>query len=61
MKTMIIAATALSVVPVLISFFMPNWYLGDRQNAVDAADLTGERAVSSDHAAPRGSNERGAQ
>lgn len=45
MKTMIIAATALSVVPILISLFMPNWYLGDRQNAVDAADLTGERGA----------------
>ncbi|KAI0640514.1 hypothetical protein C8Q79DRAFT_996536 [Trametes meyenii] len=24
---------------------MPNWYLGDRQNSVDAADLKGERVV----------------
>lgn len=43
MKIMLIAATALSVVPLLLSLFMPNWYLGDRQNAVDAADLKGER------------------
>lgn len=42
MKTMIIAATVLSVFPILFSLFMPNWYLGDKQNAVDAADLTGE-------------------
>ncbi|KAI0690338.1 drug:h+ antiporter [Cerioporus squamosus] len=45
MKIMLIAATCLSVVPLILSLFMPNWYLGDRQNAVDAADLKGERAV----------------
>lgn len=44
MKTMVIVATALSVVPVLFSVLMPNWYLGDTQNAVDDADLAGERA-----------------
>ncbi|CAL1710437.1 unnamed protein product [Somion occarium] len=42
MKVMIIAATALSVVPILFALIMPNWYLGDKQNAVDNADLTGE-------------------
>ena len=44
MKLMLIAATVLSVAPLVLSFFMPNWYLGDKQNAVDAADLKGERA-----------------
>ncbi|EPQ50366.1 drug h+ antiporter [Gloeophyllum trabeum ATCC 11539] len=38
MKIMVITATVLSVVPVLISLTMPNWYLGDTQNAVDDAD-----------------------
>ncbi|TBU22782.1 drug:h+ antiporter [Dichomitus squalens] len=45
MKLMLIAATVLAVVPLTLSFFVPNWYLGDKQNAVDAADLKGERAV----------------
>ena len=44
MKTMLVVATALSVVPLVLSLLMPNWYLGDKQNAVDAADLKGERA-----------------
>ena len=44
MKVMLILATALSVIPLVLSVFMPNWYLGDKQNAVDAADLKGERA-----------------
>lgn len=43
MKILTIAATAFSVVPFVISFFMPNWYLGDQQNAVDNADLAGEK------------------
>lgn len=42
---MVIAATCVSVVPILVSLIMPNWYLGDKQNAVDTADLTGEREV----------------
>jgi hypothetical protein len=44
MKIMVIAATALSVVPIGLALTMPNWYLGDKQNAVDAADLTGRVA-----------------
>ncbi|OBZ77205.1 Siderophore iron transporter 3 [Grifola frondosa] len=48
MKVMLITATVLSVVPILLSLFMPNWYLGDKQNAVDAADLTGDRRTVTD-------------
>ena len=44
MKILVIAATVLSVVPILFSLIMPNYYLGDKQNAVDQTDLTGERA-----------------
>jgi hypothetical protein len=43
MKVMLIVATALSIVPPLVANLMPNYYLGDQQNAVDQADLTGER------------------
>lgn len=42
MKIMIIVATVFSVPPIIFAFFMPDLYLGDTQNAVDAADLSGE-------------------
>ena len=45
MKLLLIAATVLSVPPLVLSLFMPNWYLGDSQNAVDAVNLKGERVV----------------
>ncbi|KIJ58509.1 hypothetical protein HYDPIDRAFT_178059 [Hydnomerulius pinastri MD-312] len=45
MKIMVICAIALSVIPVFLALGMPNWYLGDKQNAVDAADLTGRRSI----------------
>ena len=44
MKIMLIAATALSVLPLLLSLLMPNWYLGDQQNAVEDPDLVERRA-----------------
>ncbi|KAF9234946.1 major facilitator superfamily domain-containing protein [Melanogaster broomeanus] len=52
MKLMIICATALSVVPVLLALGMPNWYLGDKQNAVDAADLTGRGPIDGEAGRP---------
>ncbi|KAG0701988.1 major facilitator superfamily domain-containing protein [Suillus ampliporus] len=48
MKIMVIAATALSVIPIFLALAMPNWYLGDRQNAIDAADLTGRSVLEDD-------------
>ncbi|KAI0354154.1 drug:h+ antiporter [Trametes cingulata] len=42
MRVMLIAATVLAVVPLLISLGMPNWFLGDQQNAVEGVDLKGE-------------------
>lgn len=41
MKTMTIVATVISVVPFLLAFFMPEWHLGDSQNAVEKVDLGG--------------------
>lgn len=38
MKLLLIAATVTSVVPLVLSLFIPDWYLGDQQNAVEAAD-----------------------
>ncbi|TFK35357.1 drug:h+ antiporter [Crucibulum laeve] len=43
MEIMIIVATVFAVIPLVLSFFLPNWYLGDKQNAVEDVDLTGER------------------
>lgn len=48
MKIMVTAATILSVIPVLLALAMPNWYLGDKQNAIDAADLTGRSVLDAD-------------
>ncbi|PBL02673.1 MFS general substrate transporter [Armillaria gallica] len=41
MKIMLIVATVMSVIPLIISLFMPDWHLGDKQNAVDEEDLAG--------------------
>ncbi|KAJ7599324.1 drug:h+ antiporter [Mycena floridula] len=41
MRTMLIVAVVMSVFPFLLSIFMPNWYLGDTQNAVNNQDLAG--------------------
>ena len=32
---MVIVAIIFSIVPIILSFGMPDWYLGDTQNAVD--------------------------
>jgi hypothetical protein len=42
MKIMTIVATATAVIPFALAFFMPNWRLGDTQNAVEGVDLKGE-------------------
>lgn len=42
METMLIVATVLSVFPIFIALAMPNWHLGDKQNAVDNKNLAGE-------------------
>ncbi|KAL0953094.1 hypothetical protein HGRIS_004365 [Hohenbuehelia grisea] len=45
METMLIVATVLSVFPIFIALAMPDWYLGDQQNAVEKVDLTGEKTA----------------
>lgn len=57
MKIMTIVATVAAIIPFVLAFFMPNWHLGDTQNAVDKVDLKGERVgddkverVGADHA-----------
>ncbi|KAI6037915.1 major facilitator superfamily domain-containing protein [Pisolithus marmoratus] len=48
MKIMVIAAILASALPLLLALGMPNWYLGDKQNAVDATDLDGRKSVETD-------------
>lgn len=43
MKIMTIVATVAAIIPFALAFFMPDWHLGDTQNAVDKVDLQGER------------------
>ena len=43
MKIISITATCIATIPLALSFFIPDWYLGDKQNAVETADLKGEQ------------------
>ena len=54
MKVMVIAATAISSIPIIASLFMPNWYLGDTQNAVDGANVGLDGAPVSEDEEDRG-------
>ncbi|KAL0570723.1 hypothetical protein V5O48_011242, partial [Marasmius crinis-equi] len=47
MKTLLIAATCIAIIPLLLSFALPEWRLGDSQNAVDFVDLAGSNARTS--------------
>ncbi|QRV78334.1 major facilitator superfamily transporter [Ceratobasidium sp. AG-Ba] len=42
MKVMLIAATVIAVIPVALALLMPDYFLGDTQNAVEGTALTGE-------------------
>ena len=44
MAIMLVVATALSVIPLGLSTLMPDWYLGDQQNAVEDPDVVEERS-----------------
>lgn len=35
MRIMVIAATCLGVIPILLSLWMPDFFLGDTQNAIE--------------------------
>lgn len=45
MKVMILCAIGLSVIPIFCALGMPDWHLGDKQNAVDSTDLTGRASI----------------
>jgi Na+-driven multidrug efflux pump len=38
MHIIIIVALVLSIIPMLLSFFLPDWYLSDKRNAVEEED-----------------------
>ncbi|EKM58957.1 uncharacterized protein PHACADRAFT_25102 [Phanerochaete carnosa HHB-10118-sp] len=52
MKVLCIAATCIAVLPILCALVMPNYYLGNKQNAVDRTDLAGERSEPDDGEEP---------
>jgi len=52
MKILTIAATAFAVVPFFLSFFVPDWYLGDQQNAIENVDLAGRKVHNLDATSP---------
>ncbi|KAH8079829.1 drug:h+ antiporter [Cristinia sonorae] len=45
MKIILIVATCVSVIPIFLSYLLPNFYLGDTHNAVEGVDLKGEIIV----------------
>lgn len=45
MEMILIVATALSIVPCVAALFMPDYYLGDFQNAVEETTLEGDKKV----------------
>ncbi|KAF9529935.1 drug:h+ antiporter [Crepidotus variabilis] len=48
MRILCIVATIFAIPPLLLSLFMPNWYLGDQQNAVEKVDLAGRKIADED-------------
>ncbi|KZT25469.1 drug:h+ antiporter [Neolentinus lepideus HHB14362 ss-1] len=54
MMIMCVTATVLSVLPLLVSFTMPNWYLGDTHNAVDDEDGQSSERRRSTYISPEG-------
>ncbi|KDN44660.1 hypothetical protein RSAG8_05425, partial [Rhizoctonia solani AG-8 WAC10335] len=44
MKVMLIAATIIAIIPPTLALLMPDYFLGDTQNAVEGTTLTGEVA-----------------
>lgn len=44
-KTLTITATVIAVIPLIFACLMPNWYLGDSQNAIEEVDLDGCKTV----------------
>lgn len=45
MKILTIVATVIAIFPILFALLMPDWFMGDTQNAVEQVDLTGAPVV----------------
>ncbi|TEB20096.1 ferrichrome-type siderophore transporter [Coprinellus micaceus] len=58
MKILCIAATAFAVPPLLMAFFMPDWYLGEGQNAVEGLGLDGHTVEDAQISSSEESEER---
>ncbi|PVF93334.1 MFS general substrate transporter [Serendipita vermifera] len=43
MRILIIVALAMGLVPIFLSLLMPDYHLGDAQNAIDGLDITGRK------------------
>jgi hypothetical protein len=43
MFKMLIVAIVFSIIPLICSLFLPDYYLGDKQNAVTEEDLAGQK------------------
>jgi hypothetical protein len=50
MKILCSVATVFAVPTFILSFFIPNWYLGDQQNAIENVDLSGRKVDNPDEA-----------
>lgn len=48
MKVMLIAATVIAIIPLSLALLMPDYFLGDTQNAVEGTTLAGE-VVADEH------------
>src|SRR3954465_7282496 len=52
MRILIIVALVMGLIPIALAFLMPNYYLGNAQNAVDGLDIAGRRVEDPDAPAP---------
>lgn len=48
MKVMVLAAIAVAVVPIILAFSIPNWYLGDSRSDVEDDPLDQEPLLPED-------------
>lgn len=48
MKILCIVALVFAIPPFIFGFFMPAWYLGNQQNAIENVDLTGQKVENPD-------------
>lgn len=56
MHVLIIVALVFGLIPILIALTMPNFYLGDAQNAVDGLDIAGRKVEEPQEGSPSGAD-----